>query len=144
MFKSALSTGFAAASKRLLMRFVSLCANSVDEKSTKDLRHYLTNLAEQCDSPSGSSGNGENHELPYVIVLDNLHLAVSLNDVLNAVVNIKSLFRVCPYVIGTLNQQPNNSANSLQLHHNFRYVLYTGACVDFTSSVFYINRFLSF
>lgn len=84
---------------------------SVDEKSSKDLRQYLSSLAEQSES------NGTT-ELPAAIILDNLHLASSLTDVLNSVVGLKSE-KYRPYIIGTLNQ-PNCSSDNLQLHHNFR------------------------
>lgn len=94
-----------------LLFFILQCF-SVDEKSSKDLRQYLLNLAEQAES------NSTTNELPSAIILDNLHLASSLTDVLNSVVGLKSE-KYCPYLIGTLNQS-NCSSNNLQLHHNFR------------------------
>ncbi|KAK7605409.1 hypothetical protein V9T40_007267 [Parthenolecanium corni] len=94
----------------------SIATFNVDEKSSKDLRQYLLNLAEQAES------NSTTNELPSAIILDNLHLASSLTDVLNSVVGLKSE-KYCPYLIGTLNQS-NCSSNNLQLHHNFRWILF--------------------
>lgn len=98
---------------------------SVDEKSSKDLRQYLSNLAEQSES------NSTTNELPSAIILDNLHLASSLTDVLNSIVGLKSE-KYDPYIIGTLNQL-NCSSNNLQLHHNFKLVF---VVFEFFSKIF--------
>ncbi|XP_064627307.1 neuron navigator 3-like isoform X13 [Lineus longissimus] len=86
---------------------------NVDHKSSKELRQYLTNIAEQCESSSAS-------ELPSVVILDNLHHVGSLGEVFNGFLSCKYL--KCPYIIGTMNQATCSTTN-LQLHHNFRWVL---------------------
>ncbi|XP_076324022.1 neuron navigator 3-like isoform X3 [Tachypleus tridentatus] len=85
----------------------------VDHKSAKELRQYLTNVAEQCESSNPS-------DLPTVIILDNLHHVGSLGEVFNGFLSAK--YQKCPYIIGTMNQATCSTTN-LQLHHNFRWVL---------------------
>lgn len=84
----------------------------MDHKSSKELRQYLANLAEQCESNAA--------DLPSVIILDQLHHASSLGEVFNGFLNAK--YNKCPYIIGTMNQATCSTTN-LQLHHNFRSVI---------------------
>ncbi|XP_048240091.1 neuron navigator 2-like isoform X15 [Haliotis rufescens] len=91
----------------------SVATFNVDHKSSKDLRQYLSNIAEQCE-------NTNVNELPTVIILDNLHHVGSLGEVFNGFLSVK--YQKCPYIIGTMNQA-TNAATNLQLHHNFRWVL---------------------
>ncbi|KAM8883328.1 neuron navigator 3 isoform 2-T2 [Synchiropus picturatus] len=103
---------------------------NVDQNSSKDLRQYLSNLAEQCNSEETDT------ELPSVVVLDNLHHIGSLSDIFNGFLNCK--YHKCPYVIGTMNQGVSSSPN-LELHHNFRWVL----CTNHTEPVKgFLGRFL--
>ncbi|VVC29274.1 Hypothetical protein CINCED_3A005783 [Cinara cedri] len=82
---------------------------SVDETNNKDLQQYLSEISDKADcDPS---------QIPCVVILDNLHKALSLPDVFNGFQSPK-----CPYIIGTINQS-TCSTTSLQLHHNFRWVL---------------------
>lgn len=60
----------------------SIATFSVDHKSAKELRAYLTNVAEQCDSEQLSV------YLPTVIILDNLHHVGSIDEVFTGLVNI--------------------------------------------------------
>ena len=60
----------------------SIATFSVDHKSAKELRAYLTNVAEQCESETLSA------HLPTVIILDNLHHVGSIDEVFNGLVNI--------------------------------------------------------
>lgn len=83
---------------------------NVDHKSSKELRQYLANIAEQCESTTAG-------ELPAVIILDNLHHIGSLAEVFNGFLSVK--YQKCPYIIGTMNQATCSTTN-LQLHHNFR------------------------
>ena len=70
---------------------------NVDHKSSKELRQYLSNVADQCERASdGSSGtNSPNpahivgNELPSVIILDNLHHVGSLGEVFNGFLSVK-------------------------------------------------------
>lgn len=55
---------------------------SVDHKSAKELRQYLSNVAEQCES-------SEAGDLPTVIILDNLHHVGSLGEVFNGFLSAK-------------------------------------------------------
>ncbi|XP_063737515.1 neuron navigator 2 isoform X1 [Eleginops maclovinus] len=86
---------------------------NVDHKSSKELRQYLSGLAEQCSGVGGVEG-------PLVVILDNLHHVSSLGEIFNGVFNCN--FQHCPYIIGTMSQA-TSSAPNLQLHHNFRWVL---------------------
>ncbi|XP_073687467.1 neuron navigator 2 [Garra rufa] len=87
---------------------------NVDNKTTKELKQYLSNLADQCKN------NVHAVDIPVVLILDNLHHVTSLADIFNGLLNCKN--QQCPYIIGTMNQTPSPTPN-LQLHHNFRWVL---------------------
>ncbi|XP_052317906.1 neuron navigator 2-like isoform X3 [Oncorhynchus keta] len=92
----------------------SVVTFNVDHKSSKELRQYLSGLAEQCSSDRPEA------ESPLVVILDNLHHVSSLGEIFNGVFNCK--YQCCPYIIGTMSQA-TSSAPNLQLHHNFRWVL---------------------
>eukprot|EP00062_Callorhinchus_milii_P010568 gi/632955603/ref/XP_007893545.1/ PREDICTED: neuron navigator 3 isoform X2 [Callorhinchus milii] len=103
---------------------------NVDHKSSKELRQYLSNLADQCSAEDNGS------DLPLVIILDNLHHVGSLSDIFNGFLNCR--YHKCPYVIGTMNQAVSSSPN-LELHHNFRWVL----CANHTEPVKgFLGRYL--
>uniref|UniRef100_A0A670Y258 Neuron navigator 2 n=2 Tax=Pseudonaja textilis TaxID=8673 RepID=A0A670Y258_PSETE len=103
---------------------------NVDHKSSKELRQYLSNLADQCSSENNAV------EMPLVIILDNLHHVSSLGEIFNGLLNCK--YHKCPYIIGTMNQATSSTPN-LQLHHNFRWVL----CANHTEPVKgFLARFL--
>ncbi|XP_061225377.1 neuron navigator 3 isoform X7 [Neopsephotus bourkii] len=103
---------------------------NVDHKSSKDLRQYLANLAEQCSADNNGA------DLPVVIILDNLHHISSLSDIFNGFLNCK--YNKCPYIIGTMNQGVSSSPN-LELHHNFRWVL----CANHTEPIKgFLGRYL--
>ncbi|XP_067855383.1 neuron navigator 3 isoform X1 [Heptranchias perlo] len=108
----------------------SIATFNVDHKSSKELRQYLSNLADQCTAADNGS------DLPLVIILDNLHHVGSLSDIFNGFLNCR--YHKCPYVIGTMNQAVSSSAN-LELHHNFRWVL----CANHTEPVKgFLGRYL--
>uniref|UniRef100_A0A8D1YFS8 Neuron navigator 2 n=1 Tax=Sus scrofa TaxID=9823 RepID=A0A8D1YFS8_PIG len=103
---------------------------NVDHKSSKELRQYLSNLADQCASENNAV------DMPLVIILDNLHHVSSLGEIFNGLLNCKD--HKCPYIIGTMNQATSSTPN-LQLHHNFRWVL----CANHTEPVKgFLGRFL--
>ncbi|KAM9634739.1 neuron navigator 3 isoform 9-T10 [Morphnus guianensis] len=103
---------------------------NIDHKSSKDLRQYLANLAEQCSADNNGA------DLPVVVILDNLHHIGSLSDIFNGFLNCK--YNKCPYIIGTMNQGVSSSPN-LELHHNFRWVL----CANHTEPVKgFLGRYL--
>ncbi|XP_066506069.1 neuron navigator 2 [Hoplias malabaricus] len=103
---------------------------NVDNKSSKELKQYLSNLTDQCNNSTQAA------ELPLVVILDNLHHVGSLGEIFNGLLNCKH--HRCPYVIGTMNQTTTSSPN-LQLHHNFRWVL----CANHTEPVKgFLGRFL--
>uniref|UniRef100_A0A3Q3W0G2 Neuron navigator 3 n=1 Tax=Mola mola TaxID=94237 RepID=A0A3Q3W0G2_MOLML len=81
---------------------------NVDHKSSKELRQYLSALAEQCSGVPGGDG-------PLVVILDNLHHVSSLGEIFNGVFSCNYQH---PYIIGTMSQA-TSSAPNLQLHHNF-------------------------
>uniref|UniRef100_A0A7N8YK61 Neuron navigator 3 n=1 Tax=Mastacembelus armatus TaxID=205130 RepID=A0A7N8YK61_9TELE len=86
---------------------------NVDHKSSKELRQYLSGLAEQCNGVPGVDS-------PLVVILDNLHHVSSLGEIFNGLFSCN--YQRCPYIIGTMSQA-TSSAPNLQLHHNFRWVL---------------------
>uniref|UniRef100_A0A3Q3PYN5 Neuron navigator 3 n=1 Tax=Monopterus albus TaxID=43700 RepID=A0A3Q3PYN5_MONAL len=86
---------------------------NVDHKSSKELRQYLSGLAEQCSGVPGADS-------PLVVILDNLHHISSLGEIFNGLFNCN--YQRSPYIIGTMSQA-TSSAPNLQLHHNFRWVL---------------------
>ncbi|XP_067621415.1 protein sickie isoform X7 [Eurosta solidaginis] len=88
---------------------------NVDHKSSKELRQYLSHIAEQAAIANGVS------ELPSVIILDNLHHASALGDVFSCLLSAGPAGKL-PCIIGTMSQATCNTTN-LQLHHNFRWVL---------------------
>ncbi|XP_043403786.1 neuron navigator 2 isoform X5 [Chelonia mydas] len=103
---------------------------NVDHKSSKELRQYLSNLADQCNSENNAV------DMPLVVILDNLHHVSSLGEIFNGLLNCK--YHKCPYIIGTMNQATSSTPN-LQLHHNFRWVL----CANHTEPVKgFLGRFL--
>ncbi|XP_056383756.1 neuron navigator 2 [Hyla sarda] len=103
---------------------------NVDHKSSKELRQYLSNLADQCNSENNAV------DVPLVIILDNLHHISSLGEIFNGLLNCK--YHKCPYIIGTMNQATSSTPN-LQLHHNFRWVL----CANHTEPVKgFLGRYL--
>ncbi|PWA29166.1 hypothetical protein CCH79_00006293 [Gambusia affinis] len=102
---------------------------NVDHKSSKELRQYLSGLAQQCSSVSGE-------DCPLVVILDNLHHVSSLGEIFNGLFNCN--YQHCPYIIGTMSQA-TSSAPNLQLHHNFRWVL----CANHTEPVKgFLGRYL--
>ncbi|XP_051548622.1 neuron navigator 2-like isoform X1 [Myxocyprinus asiaticus] len=103
---------------------------NVDNKTTKELKQYLSNLAEQCKSSVQAV------DMSVVLILDNLHHVSSLGEMFNGLLNCKH--HQCPYIIGTMNQTTPSTPN-LQLHHNFRWVL----CANHTEPVKgFLGRFL--
>ncbi|XP_038128436.1 neuron navigator 2 isoform X3 [Cyprinodon tularosa] len=102
---------------------------NVDHKSSKELRQYLSGLAQQCSSVSGE-------ESPLVVILDNLHHVSSLGEIFNGLFNCN--YQHFPYIIGTMSQA-TSSAPNLQLHHNFRWIL----CANHTEPVKgFLGRYL--
>ena len=63
------------------MKRGAIATFNVDHKSGKELRQYLSNVAEQCEQ--GSS------DLPTVIILDDLHHAGPLEEAFGALFDIK-------------------------------------------------------
>ncbi|XP_041416956.1 neuron navigator 2 isoform X7 [Xenopus laevis] len=103
---------------------------NVDHKSSKELRQYLSHVAEQCSNQNNSA------DVPLVIILDNLHHVSSLGEIFNGLLNCK--YQKCPYIIGTMNQATSSTPN-LQLHHNFRWVL----CANHTEPIKgFLGRYL--
>lgn len=103
---------------------------NVDNKTTKELKQYLSNLADQCKYSEPAV------DMPVVLILDNLHHVSSLAEIFNGLLNCKN--HQCPCIIGTMNQTPSPTPN-LHLHHNFRWVL----CANHTEPVKgFLGRFL--
>ena len=60
----------------------AIATYNIDAKSSKDLRHFLSQIADQCDVSAA--------DLPSVVILDNLHHVTSLSDVFNSFLRVKS------------------------------------------------------
>ena len=60
----------------------SVATFNVDHKSSKELRQYLSSIADQCESAGAA-------DLPEVIILDNLHHVGSLAEVFNGFLSVK-------------------------------------------------------
>ncbi|XP_077066636.1 neuron navigator 2 isoform X2 [Siphateles boraxobius] len=103
---------------------------NVDNKTTKELKQYLSNLADQCKNSEPAV------DMPVVLILDNLHHVSSLAEIFNGLLKCKN--QQCPCIIGTMNQTPSPTPN-LHLHHNFRWIL----CANHTEPVKgFLGRFL--
>ncbi|KAF7707641.1 hypothetical protein HF521_018859 [Silurus meridionalis] len=113
-------------SKQLITSF------NVDNKSSKELKQYLSNLTEQCISSTRAA------EAPRVVVIENLHHLGSLSEIFNGLLNCKH--QRCPYIICTINQTSSTTSTpDLQLHHNFRWLL----CANHAEPVKgFLGRFL--
>ena len=66
----------------------SIALFNVDHKSGKELRQYLSNIADQCEHCAA--------DLPSVIILDNLHHVASLSEVFNGFLSVKYHTRYAP------------------------------------------------
>lgn len=63
----------------------SVSTYNVDHKSNKELRQYLSNIADQCEQNSA--------DLPSVIILDNLHHVASLGEVFDGFLSVRNRAR---------------------------------------------------
>ncbi|OTF71301.1 neuron navigator 2-like protein, partial [Euroglyphus maynei] len=106
---------------------------NVDHKNSKELRAYLTNIAEQCQLEVALT------PLPTVIILDNLHHSIdSLEDIFNDLDKITIM--KSPYIIGTINQSVHHHQTMPMLQrHNFYWIMLS---VDSEAVRGYLNRFL--
>ena len=59
--------------------------------------------------------------LPYVLLLDNLHLAANIESILSQHLRVGP--EAGPFIIGTMMQLSNNNSTNMQLKHNFRWIL---------------------
>jgi len=100
----------------------SIAYYDVENKSTKDLKSYLTTMV---DTES---------ELPNVLILDNLQ---SISNISDAFSDYFQSTKKCSFVIGTINQ---SDVASLNLHQNFKWIL----CLNHTEPVkSFLSRFLN-
>ncbi|XP_016333345.1 neuron navigator 1-like, partial [Sinocyclocheilus anshuiensis] len=81
-----------------------------------DLQLYLANLANQTDRESSTA------EIPLVVILDDVHDATSLSELVNGALTCK--YHKCPYIIGTTNQPVKMTPNH-GLHLSFRMVMFS-------------------
>ncbi|KAH7640594.1 neuron navigator 2-like protein [Dermatophagoides farinae] len=106
---------------------------NVDHKNAKELRAYLTNIAEQCQLEVALT------PLPTVIILDNLHHSIdSLEDIFNDLDKIS--IAKSPYIIGTINQSVHHHQTMPMFQrHNFHWIMLS---VNSEAVRGYLNRFL--
>jgi hypothetical protein len=104
----------------------SIAYFNVENKSSKELKQYLNNIVELL-TPD---------QIPFVLILDNLHFISNMTDAFSEYFSPKNSARKCNFIIGTLNQ-PN--VTSFNLHSNFKWVL----CLNHTEPVkSFLNRHL--
>ncbi|XP_072540932.1 neuron navigator 1 isoform X2 [Salminus brasiliensis] len=89
---------------------------NMHRQSCKDLQLYLSNLANQIDRETSTS------EIPLVVILDDLHDAASISELVNGALTCK--YHKCPYIIGTTNQPVKMTTNH-SLHLSFRMVMFS-------------------
>uniref|UniRef100_A0A9J7XCB3 Neuron navigator 1 n=1 Tax=Cyprinus carpio carpio TaxID=630221 RepID=A0A9J7XCB3_CYPCA len=89
---------------------------NMHRQSCKDLQLYLANLANQIDRESSTA------EIPLVVILDDVHDATSLSELVNGALTCK--YHKCPYIIGTTNQPVKMTPNH-GLHLSFRMVMFS-------------------
>ncbi|TRY89653.1 hypothetical protein DNTS_021529 [Danionella cerebrum] len=89
---------------------------NMHRQSCKDLQLYLANLSNQIDRESSTA------EIPLVVILDDVHDATSLSELVNGALTCK--YHKCPYIIGTTNQPVKMSPNH-GLHLSFRMVTFS-------------------
>ncbi|KAK9973803.1 hypothetical protein ABG768_024506 [Culter alburnus] len=89
---------------------------NMHRQSCKDLQLYLSNLANQIDRESSTA------EIPLVVILDDVHDATSLSELVNGALTCK--YHKCPYIIGTTNQPVKMTPNH-GLHLSFRMVMFS-------------------
>ncbi|KAK7884263.1 hypothetical protein WMY93_027386 [Mugilogobius chulae] len=87
---------------------------NMHQQSQKDLKLYLSNLANQIDRESG--------ELPLVIIIDDIGDASAITELVNGALTCK--YHKCPYIIGTTNQPVKMNSN-LGLHLSFRMITFS-------------------
>ena len=70
----------------------------VDSQSSRELRQYLNNLADQCSADDVTSGgdddvitSGVQSAAAAVVILDNLHRVTSFSDVFNGLLSVPPL-----------------------------------------------------
>ena len=87
----------------------------IDATSYKEVRQFLSHAVEQLLT-------GNCSDMPDVIILEDLHLAPSLNDIFSPLIQLDSLkasTKQFPYLIGTTGPMTQSSAQ-LQVQFNFR------------------------
>uniref|UniRef100_A0A673JBJ1 Neuron navigator 1 n=1 Tax=Sinocyclocheilus rhinocerous TaxID=307959 RepID=A0A673JBJ1_9TELE len=89
---------------------------NMHRQSCKDLQLYLADLANQIDRESSTA------EIPLVVILDDVHDATSLSELVNGALTCK--YHKCPYIIGTTNQPVKMTPNH-GLHLSFRMVMFS-------------------
>ncbi|XP_030632950.1 neuron navigator 1 [Chanos chanos] len=89
---------------------------NMHRQSCKDLQLYLSNLANQIDRETSTA------EIPLVVILDDLHDAASISELVNGALTCK--YHKCPYIIGTTNQPVKMTPNH-SLHLSFRMVTFS-------------------
>ncbi|XP_046692854.1 neuron navigator 1 isoform X3 [Silurus meridionalis] len=89
---------------------------NMHRQTCKDLQLYLSNLANQIDRETSTT------EIPLVVVLDDVHDAASISELVNGALTCK--YHKCPYIIGTTNQPVKMTPNH-SLHLSFRMVMFS-------------------
>uniref|UniRef100_A0A3B3CFA4 Neuron navigator 3 n=1 Tax=Oryzias melastigma TaxID=30732 RepID=A0A3B3CFA4_ORYME len=106
---------------------------NVDQNSSKELRQYMSSLAEQCNSEDTAV------QLPTVVILDNLHHIGSLSDIFNGFLNCKYHKWSGPYLITTSQRSYDSFCFTVVPVSHHRWVL----CTNHTEPVKgFLGRFL--
>jgi len=67
----------------------------VDSQSSRELRHYLNSVADQCAAAGRDVTSGDDvtsaGQVPAVVILDNLHRVASFSDAFNGLLSVPHL-----------------------------------------------------
>jgi len=98
----------------------SITTLKIDAGGCKEARQFMSHVAECL-----SSGRADGGDVPDVVILEDLHLAPSLAEILAPLRHFESdKDRLAfPYVIGTTSPILPQASTNLQLHYNFRWIL---------------------
>jgi len=88
---------------------------TIQRENLNEFEKFLNRVSEECKSGINSSSP------PEVIILDNLHHAPNLDQLLRELLPFTS--NPSPYIIGTMTQTTGNTTD-LQLRCNFRWILF--------------------
>ena len=94
-----------------------VCGIRIDAGGSKEVRQFISHVAECV-----SSGRVDDGDVPDVVILEDLHLATSLTEILAPLAHVQTRKDGVPFpfVIGTTAPILPQTSTNLQLQYNFR------------------------